>query len=59
MKNVNKTKFKVFEYNQKWMAKFGIYPTRLNETVNEFLKSAVTHYFLIFAIPPVTILIST
>lgn len=49
-------KFNVLEYNQLFMTKIGIYPSRLNEPKNIFFKSPVTFYFLYFSIVPIIIL---
>lgn len=40
-------KFKVLEYNQKFMSRFGIQSHNLNEPTNEFFKSPATYYVLI------------
>ena len=40
------TKFKVLEYNRKYMTFIGIYSNRLTEPTNEFFKSFFTYYIL-------------
>lgn len=44
------TNFKVFEYNQRFMAKLGLYSYHLERPTNDLFKSLATYYILFFSI---------
>lgn len=47
-------KFKVFKYNQAYLARLGVYSDAITEPTNEFFKSIAAYYILIVGMCTIT-----